>query len=370
MHTIKVLFQTATAIGLIAAVCTPAFPAEAEPQHVWVHYDYMVFPPGWTSAGGIVFPNGLSMAPSQEAIDKVVDAFREQGLTLHIDPVHNAIPGHQVVVPDFDRGWKNPSLACVGPDAVSFLELKKQYFSPHGDPPWHYAIFGFNYGTPDTSTDGTACPPDPHSGLPIDPTSTGFSELPGFNFIIAAGYTYDIGNTFDDFYYGGLFMHELGHNFGLEHAGVGYGNEPTFKPNYISVMNYAFEAGILYGSAPGSTTPIGRRLDYSRSVLPALDENDLNEFIGVNAGTSDIVLNFNTAAACHDATGHIRLYQPAQGPIDWNCDGALEAHVSAIIVANSFGLTTLHGFDDWSYIKQQLQIQPDVIDQLPKRAVQ
>src|SRR5262245_54209866 len=77
---------------------TPA----AEPQHVWVHYDYMVFPPGSVYPGGNVYPNGVSMAPSQAAIDMVVDAFARQGLTLHIDPVHNAIPGHQVIIPDFN----------------------------------------------------------------------------------------------------------------------------------------------------------------------------------------------------------------------------------------------------------------------------
>jgi hypothetical protein len=31
---------------------------------------------------------------------------------------------------------------------------------------------------------------------------------------------------------------------------------------------------------------------------------------------------------------------------------------------------SFHGFDDWSYVKQQLQIAPDAIDHLPKRAVQ
>src|SRR6266567_2534333 len=254
-------FRIAAVVGLAAglvALCSPAFGAGAEPQHVWVHYDYMVFPKGWTSLGGTTFTNGLSMAPSAAAIDKVVDAFAAQGLILHIDPIHNAIPGHQVLIPDFDYWWTNPSQACVGPDAVSFLGVKKQYFQPHAEHPWHYAVFGFNAGLPDTSPNGRACPLEPLTGAYLDPTSTGLSELPGFNFIVAFGYIYDLGNTFDDYLTGGTFMHELGHNFGLEHGGVVGPPEQfrTHKPNYISVMNYSYQAGILYAAALGSTTPI------------------------------------------------------------------------------------------------------------------
>src|SRR5260370_40631154 len=179
----------------------------------------MVFPKGGTSAVGITYPNGLSMAPSPAAIDKVVDAFAAQGLTLHIDPIHNAIPGHQVLIPDFDPWWANPSQVCVGPDAVSFLALKRQYFRPLGNRPWHYAIFGFNAGLPDTG-DGSVCPPEPLTGGQPDPLGSGLSALPGFNFIVSFGADLDQGFTVDEYRTRGIFMHELGHNFGLEHGGA------------------------------------------------------------------------------------------------------------------------------------------------------
>jgi hypothetical protein len=235
------------------------------------------------------------MAPSSAAINKVVAAFAAQGLTLHIDPMHNAIPGHQVVIPDFFPDWTNPTQACVGPDAVSFIALKKHYFRQPGNHPWHYAIFAFNAGTPDTSPNGSLCPlalDGPASGY-IDPTGTGLSEVPGFNFMVSLGYDLDLGNTLDDYVVGGTFMHELGHNFGLQHGGViGYPEEVlNHKPNYISVMNYSYQVGILYAAALGSTTPVGKRLDYSRADLAPLTESDLNEFLGVNAGTTDIVIN-------------------------------------------------------------------------------
>ena len=365
MATSQLRFRFSGAAGLAATivfVCSPAFATDAEPRHVWVHYDYMVFPKGWTSSAGVTYPNGLSMAPSREAIDKVVDAYAAQGLTLHIDPIHNAIPGHQVLIPDFYPYWTNPTPACVGPDAVSFLALKNQYFRPHGDHPWHYAIFAFNVGLPDTGI-GSLCPTDPSTGVYIDPLASGLSELPGFNLVVSFGADVDQGFTVDEYRVGGTFMHELGHNFGLEHGGVVGMPEQflPYKPNYISVMNYLYQNGIPYAAALGSTTPIGRGLDYSRAALATLKEADLNEFVGVNGGTTDIVLYF-----CNSSL----RFGPVQGPIDWNCNGTLEPH-AAEDIDNDNGTpnTLLHGFDDWSYVKQQLQISPDVIDQMPKRIV-
>lgn len=43
-------------IAVVASLgfCPLSAWAQDEPdhQHVWVHYDHMVFPPGWTSLGG------------------------------------------------------------------------------------------------------------------------------------------------------------------------------------------------------------------------------------------------------------------------------------------------------------------------------
>src|SRR5215470_9001093 len=194
MSTIQARFRLMP-IAVLAAIFGPAGSAAAQTdadfQNVWVHYDYMVFPKGWTSLAGVTYPDGLSMAPSPEAIDKVVDAFAAQGLTLHIDPEHNAIPGHQVLIPDFYPGWSNPSQDCVGPDAVSFLELKNQYFRPLGNHPWHYAIFAFNAGLPDNGVP-SLCPT--LDGIHyIDPFELGLSELPGFNFIVSLGADLDQG---------------------------------------------------------------------------------------------------------------------------------------------------------------------------------
>ena len=68
------------------------------------------------------------------------------------------------------------------------------------------------------------------------------------------------------------FMHELGHNLGLEHGG---NDSVNYKPNVVSIMNYAFSGGI-------PTTATGVTLiDYAHNALPDLDENALNESIGL-----------------------------------------------------------------------------------------
>src|SRR6185295_712168 len=80
----------------------------------------------------------------------------------------------------------------------------------------------------------------------------------------------------------GTFMHELGHSLGLKHGG---GDKINDKPNYLSVMNYTFQACDVPHSAAGGL-PGG--CDYSRLVLgqllPTLDERDLDECLGIGGG--------------------------------------------------------------------------------------
>jgi hypothetical protein len=185
---------------------------------------------------------------------------------------------------------------------------------------------------------------------------SGHAQLPGYDLQVTTGRERDIfdagsgrGRTFED---GGTFMHELGHNLGLHHGGD---DDVNHKPNYLSVMNYDFQqTGIPYGATPGSTKPVGFRLDYSDVALPTLDENHLDENLGLQDTThpTDITLDLGC--------GGNEALEPALGPIDWNFDGnATEYDVAADVnIGDPFMscgfLGQLTGFDDWAEIHQFL----------------
>ncbi len=89
---------------------------------------------------------------------------------------------------------------------------------------------------------------------------TGVAELPpdgtGQNFVVALGGFLDLATSSDVRlrFEAGTFMHELGHNLGLQHGGglFGFGDDTNYKPNYLSVMNYYNQGGILQADAVGS----------------------------------------------------------------------------------------------------------------------
>jgi hypothetical protein len=110
---------------------------------------------------------------------------------------------------------------------------------------FHYAIFAHSIYPDNTAT-----------SLWED-TISGYAEMPGNDLIVALGeWDFTAGEQ------EGTFMHELGHNLGLDHGG---GDSMNYKPNYLSVMNYTFQMPNIVSDRP---------LDYSRWVLPLPDNED------------------------------------------------------------------------------------------------
>lgn len=97
------------------------------------------------------------------------------------------------------------------------------------------------------------------------------------------------------------FMHELGHNLGLDHLN---------NPNRRSVMN-----GRMAKSATGSGSE--DFIDYQRYALPALDEANLSEAagIGVPAEAQTMFVNYH----CGTSSTRSQWLGYASGAIDWNC---------------------------------------------------
>jgi hypothetical protein len=142
----------------------------------------------------------------------------------------------------------------------------------------------------------------------------------------------------------GTFMHELGHNLGLDHGGF---EDVQNKPNYLSVMNYMFQnVGIANHGTFG-------RFDYS-SFQDDLDENHLSTSQGLTS--KEELIDFGTAHQCSDLTYSIiwRL----SCPVDWTCSRSIAGtdpcsldgadSTFALDVNQDTKITPLKGYDDWA----------------------
>jgi hypothetical protein len=342
--------------GFVMVLCLGGIARAANPPVILLHYDYMVS----TDPA-----NPHSDAPHPETISRMVEAFRRRGITLIIDPQHTELPHFNFI--GFGPGGDLcaqldatilANLGLGGP-TTTFEALKAQYFQPHGDVARHYAIFAHAAA----ASLGGGC-----TGL-----TSGLSELPGYDFVVSVGYFFHTPNhfgwsccnpTFGDCngikdyclrIEAGTAMHELGHNLDLHHGGD---EDLNYKPNYISVMNYLYQGGgVVFAASPGSTTFNHWELDYSDRVYPTLDENHLDERVGLGGAPDDTRIAHYGQGLC-GPFNEVLSMPAAAGPVDWNCDGTIEPDVANNLL-EPFYLNVpppqlLHGFDDWAHVQQYL----------------
>ncbi len=256
---------------------------------IFVEIDFMVQPG----------PGGHSHQPMNAALTLVVNAFAAQGIALHPDT--GAAPfnlgggnslGHQAVM-GFGQG--NPDFAAT----------KTQNFDNNN----RCNVFHYNTWVHDHR---------PNS------SSSGRAEIGGDDLIVSLGSWPNQNGTL--LQQAGTFMHELGHNLNLRHGGNENRNR---KPNYSSVMSYNYQT---VGVDTNCDTVADGVIDYSGVALANLDENALDESVGVCNGV----------------------------PIDWNGDGDTnDVNLSRNINCRDFvnqtscadqTLNVLTGFDDWANI--------------------
>jgi len=162
----------------------------------------------------------------------------------------------------------------------------------------------------------------------------------------------------------GTFLHELGHNIGLNHGGpqkllVGdngfaAGTSPSdtainCKPNYISVMSYTRQI-------PGFLTAAEWDLDLSSGTQSSLIESSLDESVGLSGIAATIVWAV--------PGGTPSFLTGPSGPINWDGDvNPSEVGISADI--NNFGIggcdivdtsaLSSYDWDDWSNLDYNLR---------------
>jgi hypothetical protein len=352
---------------------------DADPHRpdVYLHYDY-------------TYANDHDHNPPAQSIQLMVDAFAAHGVTLHIDPKHNALCEHAGdpgcltvgtgarVVTLGAPGTGLPDAACAGPSAVSPALVRTAIpYLERIKPAYHYMVFG-HYASIPSDNGPYSCPSDPETpacaylvSLPPQAGNLGTSEIGGDDAIVATQPFVDSASVPDIAsipveWWAGLAMHELGHNLGLLHGGSDCFNQ---KPNYTSVMNYRFYlSGIPVARTPGEIVPASCqtdtdcpvtthamaahcsalthtcvRIDYSDRLFNNLDEANLDELLGLQGGVDDSDISFRHTGGSPQFT---RV--PTNGtPIDWNQDGALTAVVAAEV--NGDGqLSVLSGQDDWA----------------------
>ncbi len=320
---------TVTIDGVDVFVDLPAMGANPNRKDIFVEIDYM-------ENRGICLPFigcyfGHSHQPKPEAIARIVSAFANApvsnpdgstGISLHVDygpdSVMNPLTGEKwgsrsqanSLPHDDDLGSRNPD---GNYNWEEFDAIKSSNFSKARAPVFHYCVFAHNLG----GFGGT-------SGVSRD--------IGASDFIVSLGsWTGGVGTVNEQ---AGTFMHELGHNLGLRHGGDDHTN---YEPNFLSIMNYSFQTrGLRINGQDG-------HFDYSRFTLPNLDENNLNETIGLNGGAA--MNNYGTRYYCN---GSDRIVSNANGPIDWNCNGnSTNTNVQTDVNKDS-NRGILRSYNDWN----------------------
>ncbi len=299
--------------------------AGANPRHkdIFIEIDAMLGrAPNMDNLRRVALGTGRGDGFHNAPADLVNNPDGRKGVTLHLELDETDLP--------FETPWVDPT----NQPFLSFDKLKTNYFGTLAQFPntnalnakrlvYRYCIFA-----------------DDQDGL-MGATRGPFAN----DFYIALG-AESSSPTSDQLV--STFMHELGHVLGLDHGGV---DEINIKPNYHSTMNMVCRPN-------GPTLPW--RLDFSREEFAPLDENSLDENVGIgapdsHAGHTVIVgptfLGTNTAL--------IGLRVPEVGPVDWNGNGSSnEVNVVRNLdfffnnsQSNGASLQPLAPSEDWSRLR-------------------
>lgn len=244
------------------------------------------------------------LAPSDLVLDRIVAVFADA-------PITNP-DGSTGIRLHLRRGSRVPHDPDLNPAFDELLELKRRHFPAAYLPVFHYMVWA------DRIRGGT---------------ESGLSGIPDSDFIVSLG---SRGGGTDDQKVG-TFLHELGHNLGLDHGGVDGVNR---KPNYFSVMNYYWQmSGVDRDGVSGN-------YDYQRFELRALDEANVVETDGV--GVHPALARYRTLRL--STSGTLSLVAAAE-PIDWNGDNRLESDAISHDLNGDGYTVSLISLNDWSRLE-------------------
>jgi hypothetical protein len=283
-----------------------------------------------------------------------------------LNPLSPVNPGGTQADADFLSACESPAGNC----RRRFDRERNNFF--------HYVLFAHSRGIP-KSSDPTS------SDFHVPSSSGGRGDLPaGADAVVTLGWWDNFVGT--DLNQASVLLHELGHNLGLWHGGdavkitdadgfsptkVNVYFEPNCKPNYLSLMNYAFG---FTGLLDDDGVP---HVDFSGGKIDNIDEYLLRD--GALAGSNPAytpqyrtawfvpTASTNPAKAkrfCGDkplptgwADNMVRVdAQTVAESIDWNRNGSDPSFFSQDInfsgdVSGLAGSPPLHGFNDWASVR-------------------
>jgi len=379
----------------------PALGANPNRRNIFLEIDFMDCA---TAGGDCAAGDTHSHRPKAAAVQAVIDAFANApitnpdgstGITLRVD-VGNAI-AHQNFLA-VGCGFGDAGFNAVKADPANFGTTDPRRFV------YHYALFNHRQANTTSSSGCGELPGNdfivslgewnticvgPGANRALNTTPTGDDTSDGTVIYAGPNLTCNttanatapaddvqfiaVGNApaadrdldgIDDRTVGtiqqqaGTLMHEFGHNLNLRHGGD---EGVNYKPNYISIMNYAFQTDGIPPTDPDGAGPLRARIDYSSADLADLNENNLNEPAGIGDGADRTLFTCPGGAAGGG---------PGTGPIDWNCDGdgGIDTGLPAININNDFDAggnpitDTLTGFNDWANLKLDFQNTDDFED--------
>jgi hypothetical protein len=306
----------------------PAMGATVGKPDIFVHVDWMA-------------DSTHSHAPSDAAIKTVVDAFANApyisrngsiGINLHVDagPTSTmnfatgakwgALSRAASIGHVQQLGTTNPdSSGNINYDWTEFDKLKHRaggFFKSGRTGIFRYCVFCHQIGSVGNS--GVA------------------RSIPGSDFIVSLGTFTGVTDT----NVSGTFMHELGHNLGLQHGG---GDGVNNKPNYVSIMNYLWQfSGVTRGGVS--------LIDYSNAALIALTEATLNETTGLGPGSAGVAISHWVPGVGPNPGAFVQVADASQ-PIDWDGDGLTTKTSVGVDSNNDATQGTLAPYNDWQKLK-------------------
>lgn len=316
----------------------PAMGADPGRADIFLEVDWMEKPPTcfFTCWGAD------SWQPDHAGLQGIVQAFADQGVSLHIDAGLHSLGSLN------SGGNAIPWTATLGTSSgdsynwSAFEALKESNLDAARRGVFHYAIFVDKFGQ---STD----------------QSTGMSRtIPGRDLIVAEGFLRGYGGHTPRTQSGTL-MHELGHNLGLRHGGPD-DTKYQMDPSYRSVMNYAYQLGAGYYDGPLDPNDPGL-VDYSDgspfndwahlwmedpagqfgfsgppvnvSFVDEITEQYAvaNDLVAAHGDGSIQILGPNAfAAGASEQVVHARIFNPSSAPGTYRVSAALNGAAAPVIV--------------------------------------